>query len=479
MVISKKPKILLVFQHLPRGIITWPRVDFNYEKRIDELVKKFKNFCSDIDFTIAVAHDIEESKNLINRSKEFDGFLVYLLGGLAGVPLPIFESGKPVILVYDLYGGAEFLFDIGWARAKGFPVVGVCSSNFENVIKAVKLFKVIKRLSESKIILVTNKDKPEYWHAKNVRVREKFFREVYGTRKYGGCGETFNIQGQIDRIKKLFGTKVIRMSCEEINTYYTSIPEEEAEVLADRWINEALRIIEPTRDEIVKSARMYLGIKKAMKEKKADAFTIDCFGLLHKLAAYPCMALFQLNNEGLTGVCEADLSSTITQLLLRYLTEEITGEPRPGFVNDPVVDPTARRIIYAHCVASNKCFGPRGSANPYIIRSHAESRAGVAIQSLLPSGYKVTSVQIHFMRDPPLMVMHQAETIGNEDAEEGCRTKLVAKANVDKIINNWNRKGGWVFPAQWHRVTIFGDWRKQLINLAILMGMEVFEEDKD
>ena len=475
---AEKPKILVVFQHTPKGLIDWPRSDFDYEKRIGELTKRLEDSCPDVDFTTAVVHNMEGAKNLVKRSNEFDGFLVYLLGGLTGTPHPIFESGKPAVLAYDLYGGAgEFLFDIGWARARGFPVVGACSSNFEDVIKAVKLFKVVKRLSRAKIILVTSKDSPDYWSVKEVP--DTSFREIYGTKKYGGSGETFNMQGQIDRIRKLFGTEVIRMSYEEINAYHASIPEREAEVLADRWMGEALRVVEPTRDEIVKSARMYLGVKKAMEERKADAFAIDCYAQFHKLAAYPCMSLFQLNNEGLTGTCEADLSSAMTQLLLRYLTEEMSGEPRPGFVNDPIVDPAAGRIIYAHCLASNKCFGPRGPANPYIIRSHAESRAGVAVQSLLPSGNKVTSVQVHFMREPPLMVMHQGETVGNEDAEEACRTKLVAKADVDKIMDNWNKKGGWVFPAQWHRVTIFGDWRKQLIDLAILMGMETFEEDKN
>lgn len=478
MAMAEKPKILVVFQHTPKGLIDWPRLDFDYEKRIDELLDKLQNSCPNVDFISAVVHNMEEAKNLATRSNEFDGVLVYLLGGLTGAPHPIFESGKPVVMAYDLYGGAgEFLFDIGWARTRGFPVVGVSSSNFEDVVKALKLFKVIKRLSKARIILITSKDSPEYWSVKEVP--DASFREIYGTKKYGGSGETFNIQGQIDRIKRLFGIEVIRMSYEEINAHYASIPEQEAEVLADKWIGEALRIVEPTHDEIVKSARLYLGIKKAMGEKKADAFTIDCYAQFHKLAAYPCMSMFQLNNEGLTGICEADLSSAITQLLLRYLTEEMSGEPRPGFVNDPVVDLATGRIIYAHCLASNKCFGPKGPANPYIIRSHAESRAGVAVQSLLPSGNKVTSVQVHFMREPPLMVMHQGETIGNEDVEEACRTKLVAKADVGRIMENWNKKGGWVFPAQWHRVTIFGDWRKQLIDLAILMGIEIFEEDKD
>ncbi len=469
-----KPKILLVFTHRQKGICAWPRADFDYEKRKEELTKKLEYGCPSVDFVPATACSIEEAKDLVERSDEFDGFLVYLLGLITAAPATIVKSGKPVLLIDDLYGGSgEFLLTFGWARKKKFPVVGVGSSDLGDVVKAAKLFKVKKQLNEAKIILITSKDTPEY---KQTLPSE--FKELFGTKEFGGSGEEFNIQGQIDRIKKIFGAEVIRMRNEELNDYYESIPEQEAEVLADKWINEALRVVEPTRDEIVKSARMYLGIKKAMGEKKADAITIDCYRHFHELAAYPCMAYFQLNNEGLTGICEADLSSTITQLLLRYLTEEMTGSPRPGFVNDPVVNLASGRIIYAHCSANNKVFGPSGPTNPYVIRSHAETRKGVAPQSLMPSGEKVTTVQIHFMSEPPVMVIHRGRTITNEDVEEACRTKLVTEVNAEKIMRNWNRKDGWVFPANWHRVTIYGDFGEQLIDLANLMGMEVFEEDK-
>jgi len=30
----------------------------------------------------------------------------------------------------------------------------------------------------------------------------------------------------------------------------------------------------------------------------------------------------------------------------------------------------------------------------------------------------------------------------------------------------------------WHRVTFYGDWRRQAINLARLLGLKVIEEDK-
>jgi len=164
---------------------------------------------------------------------------------------------------------------------------------------------------------------------------------------------------------------------------------EEIEKYKDKWIKEALKVVEPAEEEILKSARMHLALKKAMEDKKADAVTVDCLGLYYsgKLFAYPCLSFFQLNNEGLTGVCEADLDSTITQLLIRYLTG------RPGYVSDPVIDTATNQIIYAHCVATNKVYGPDGLSNSYIIRSHTEDQKGTSVQSLMPTGEIVTTVK--------------------------------------------------------------------------------------
>jgi hypothetical protein len=50
-----------------------------------------------------------------------------------------------------------------------------------------------------------------------------------------------------------------------------------------------------------------------------------------------------------------------------------------------------------------------------------------------------------------------------------CRTKLATEANVQKILETY-RWG-------WHRVTFFGNWRKEVKDLATLMGLHVYEED--
>jgi hypothetical protein len=461
----EKPKISLVFSHMPRGTITWPSIDYDYKGRIKEITEEFKKKCPEIEFILAEVQNIEGAKELVKRKNEFDGFVVYLIGMWTGAPKLIARSSKPVILIDDLYGGSgEFLFTYGPARREGFPVVGIASQRFEDVVSAVKLFKVIKEFRKSRVLVITPNGKSRY------QSYPAYWGEILNTK----LGKIKDLQAQVKRIKELFGIDVIGMSYEELEGYCRSISDQEAESIANELAHRALKIIEPSRKEIFNAARMYLALKSAAKEKEADALTIDCC-LGNKLCAFPCVALAKLNNEGFPALCEADMSSLLVQLLMHYLSKELCGRSLPGFLNDPVIDLSLNQIIYAHCSAPTKMLGQQ--ENLYILRSLAERRTGVAVQSLMPLGKVLTGVQLHFMGNPTL-VIHQAKTIENIDREEGCRTKLAAETNAEKILLNWNKKGRYMMPAQWHRVVFYGDWRKPLIDLATLMGIEVFEEDR-
>ena len=69
------------------------------------------------------------------------------------------------------------------------------------------------------------------------------------------------------------------------------------------------------------------------------------------------------------------------------------------------------------------------------------------------------------------MVLHQAKAVGNLDAPRGCRTQLVGevKGDIEKLFRQWDQFG-------WHRVTVYGDVKEPLIELAKAMGLKVIEE---
>ena len=159
--------------------------------------------------------------------------------------------------------------------------------------------------------------------------------------------------------------------------------------------------------------------------------------------AYPCLGFMQLDNDGLVGACEADQRSTITKLLMTYLVG------RPGFISDPVIDTSKNQIIYAHCIAPTKVFGPDGPSNPYHIRSHSEDRKGACNRSLMPLGQMITTIQ--FDHNKKQVIFHQGKTVANVDEDKACRNKLAVEVKGDiyklRAFNNtslgvFNNKDG-------------------------------------
>lgn len=428
---SEKAKVRLVFTHIPPGSPTWPNIGYDYEERKSELFNKLSKGCPGIEFLQATAHNANDAKKILEADKEVDGYLIYMIGIWTRAPQTIAATGRPTIFVDDLYGGSgEFLIANSAAKRNGWKVAGVSSSNFEDVIQAAKCFECIKKLRSSVIL----------------RVGGGF-----------GCSE--------EGVEKVFGTKTVGVNYDPLNELYDKADPDEAKKWAKRWIEEAQRVVEPSREEIEKSGAMYLAMSELMRQNDAQAITINCLGGFYggHIKAYPCLGFFQLNNDGYVGACESDLTSTITMLLMTYLIG------RPGYISDPVIDTAKNQIIYAHCVAPNKVYGPKGRTNRYHIRNHSEDRKGAAVRSLMPLGEMTTTLE--FNPDNRKVIIHQAKSVSNIEEDKACRTKLAAevKGDIDKLLEYWDQWG-------WHRVTYYGDLKRPVENLAALLGFEVIEE---
>jgi len=434
-----KARIRLVFSHHreneqgKQSEQGWPYLGYDLGGMRKEVLARLQASCPDSEFLPAVAFSVADAQKILeqDKSQQIDGYLSYMLGGWAQAGQTFARAGKPTIYVGDLYGASgEILMAIAEAKRSGLKSFGVTSSRFEDVVQAVKCFECLKKLKSSVILDVGAAP--------------------------GELGKA---------IEQVFGTKVLPITFEQLDAAYKKADRAQARELAKKWIAAAQKLVEPAPQEIDMSAAMYLGMRSLLAEHHAQAITINCLGGFYggKMEAYPCLGHFQLNNDGLVGACEADLQSTITMLLMGYLVG------KPGYISDPVVDTATNRVIYLHCVAPNKVFGPAGPTNPYLIRSHAEDRKGAAVQSLMPVGHVVTTLE--FAPTRRQVVIHQAKTVGNVDDEKSCRTKLAAEVigDVEKLLSLWDQWG-------WHRVTFFGDHKRAVRQISTLLGFQVVEE---
>ncbi len=426
---NSQTKIRLVMAHPSSKEPCWPNIGYDFEGRKKEFLKMIRKECPDIEFLPVTARKDEDAKAALQSDAEVDGYIVYLVGCLWGrVPEIIAASGKPTVFIDNLFAGSgKFLTGYARARREGHRVVAVSSSDFNDAVGAVRCIDCIHKLRQSTALVVGGKpDK---------------------------------------KIEELFGTKMQGIDFPEISAAYKNADSSQARKWSEKWIKDAAKIIEPSRRDIEQSAVIYIAMLDLMEKYTARAITVNCLGGFYggHLPAYPCLGFMQLNNDGYVGACEADQRSTITMLLMSYLVN------RPGFISDPVIDTAKNQIIYAHCVAPTRVFGPKGTSNPFHIRSHSEDRKGACNRSLMPLGEMTTTIL--FDAGKKQVIMHQGKTVANVDLDLACRNKLAVevKGDIDKLMNHWDAWG-------WHRVTFFGDFKKQVSNMASLLGFEVIEE---
>lgn len=427
---ATKARLSLVFTHPGPEREGWPYLGYDYEKRKTELTARLRAACPDVEFQPVACQGAAEAQKILESTQQMDGYVVYLLGIPSDAPVAIGMSNRPTLLVDDLYGGTgTFLRAYPEARRKGMKVAGVSSSRFEDVVDAVGAFTAIKKLAASTLLDVTDRDLTQ------------------AKRTYA----------------ETLGVTLRQLSEKELHAAYEKADRAEARRWAGIWSGGAQKVLEPSPAEIEKSAAMYCGMRNLMVQNKAQGIAVDCLRLFYtnRMIAYPCLGFFQLNNDGYVGACEADIQSATSMLLMTYLTG------RPGYISDPVIDTSKNQVIYAHCVASSKVYGPKGPDAPYYIRDHSEDRQGAAVRVLLPTNVMTTTVK--FMPEKRAVVMHQAKAVENIDEDRACRTKLAAEVkDARKLLHDWEHG--------WHRVTVYGDVKTQVENVAGLMGFRVLEE---
>lgn len=474
---AARAKVRLVFAHTGSEGPIWPNIGYDFEPGKRKWVQNLSQLCPGVEFLPVTLQNADEAKKLLaeDKDKNIDGYLVLFTSCWTGVPAAIAASGKPTIYADELYqGSGEWLIQNAAARRTGMKVAGLSTSRVEDVADAARCFELLKKPGttiDSFLAAVNASRKKNTKPQQNLRCPADVVKLVEPAEVLKRLKEsTILLVGRTANdgdkaIESAFGTKVVEMDFKELNYLYQTADRTKAKEVADAWMGTAEKVIEPSRATIVDSAAMYLAKKALLKKYNAQAITINCLGGFYggHITAYPCLGFNQLNNDGLVGACESDTVSTITMLTMTYLTG------RPGMISDPILDTSKNQIIYAHCVAPSKVFGPEGPTNPYHIRTHSEDRKGAAIRSLMPLGYMTTTLEIHPVRKE--LVFHQAKAVENVDDDRACRTKLAGevKGDIEKLMNEWDRWG-------WHRVTYYGDLRAPIRKLAAALQLKVIEE---
>ncbi len=431
--IKSKVRVAKIYAGVPKAHWPTPLMDLDAEMRRyeGEFVRMQKEF-ADVDFVATrLVTAPEQVSGLREAIAEVDGILiVHLSMGIGPMLTELLKANRPTMLFAAPYSGHEWTTFATVMKSKDGALLDcILSSDFNDLAAAVRPLRAIHHLREAKIL--------------NVSTR---------------IPDAKLLQSVADK----FGTDIKTIGVGPVLDCYNSIDKRAADAEAERWIREAEKVVEPPRDEIERSARLALAFEKLLDDEKATVITVDCYGsMYHQLPAFPCVGFVRLNNLGLGGICESDLSCALTHVLLQGLTG------RPGFISDPTMDESVSGIILAHCLGTLKMDGPDGPPAPYRLRTIMERQEGCVPQARMRVGQKVT--QLRFV-GVDLIRHFTGKIIDVPDTDRGCRTKITVGIDGDpqKLWRNW--------ADGLHRQTVYGDITADLRRFCRLKDVRLLYE---
>jgi L-fucose isomerase-like protein len=456
----------------------WPNVGFDFQPVMDRITGTLARSFPRWELETSMAKGPEEAQKVLDgdAAAPMDGYIVCQLNCWNRVVQTVAGSGKPTLYVDFQYGGSGgFLVYTADFLRKKTPNLGfVASSRSEDLAAACRAFEKVKISGAAAefgaLVAAARRAATPAPGDLTVAADDLVCLSA------GECLEKMKASkilavggswpGIAPAIKEGLGIEVVDVPFAVVNEAWAAADKDEAAAIADRWARTAAKVEGVDRPTLVTSAAMFLGQKAVLRKYGANAITINCLGGFYggHIHAYPCLGFHELLNEGLVGACECDVRSTATMVAVTALTQG-----RPGYISDPVIDTAQRQIIYAHCVASNKAFGPDGPTNPFEILTHSEDRQGASVRSVLPLGHMTTTVEVSPERK--LLLFHQGKAVANSPDDRACRTKLAAEpvGDIEKLFAEWDQWG-------WHRVTVYGDLKKPVYELADALGWKVLEE---
>lgn len=453
----------------------WPNIGFDFNPHMERINSSLKKNFPDFTFIPSMVKGPEEADKIVemDKAEKIDGYIVCQMNCWNRVVQSVAKTGKPVLYSDFQFGGSGgfLVYTAAFLRENTGNVGFVASSKEEDFLAAVNCFNIIKNGgTPAEFVAATNKSRLDKTKTKG---NYSVLANSIQTLSAGECvrrlksSKILAVKDQNSGIAPpIMGIPLEYIPFSEVNAAWSKADKDEAAEVADKWKNTASEVIDVSRDTLLTSAAMYLGMKSVLKNHNANAITMNCLGGFYggHIHAYPCLGFHELCNEGLIGACECDEKSTATMLTFATMTNG-----RPGFISDPVIDTSKRQIIYAHCVAPNKMFGATGETNPFRIMTHSEDRQGASVQSVLPLNYMTTTLELN--NDNKEILMHQAVAVSNDPDDRACRTKLCAEpvGDIEKLFTMWDKWG-------WHRVTFYGDLKESVFALAGETGWKVIEE---
>ena len=357
---------------------------------------------------------------------------------LTRVVAPILEAGRPLAVFSLPASGHDWMYAPRWHR-QGHRVTLLASSDYDELERGLRLLRVIPMMRRTRILL---------------------FPPARGTE--AACSP--------EEVKNNLGADVVAIEQKDVDEMLAAVDDEAIRAEIDAWTKGAKEILEPTKEDIEKAARVSVVLDRLVEQEQADGLAIGtCMGWLSR--GFPCLGFTRLRDRGVPAACEGDMDSLLTMILFQHAID------RPGFQGNATFD-TARNALWtAHCTAPLKMDGPEGEEAPYLLRGHSEvGGSGCVPEVQYRIGQVITRTKLVNL---DTILASTGEIIDvPEKAVHGCRTQIVTKVrDAAKMAAGWSSTLETEDAMTLlHRVVFYGDHMQSIRHLANLMGLKVVEE---
>ncbi len=434
---SSKLKVAKLYLANTQPMWPHPKMDLNAE--VQEYEKEFarmqKGELADVEFVgNTLVTSVEQLAALKPQIQDADAVLaIHVAWSVAPILNEIMGMAKPTAVFAAPYSGHDWTSFGTWRRAKDGALIDFyLTSDYEQLAVALRPFRAMHHLREARIL------------------------DASGVTRW---------KDYMTAVTAKFGTQHAYLGRDRVMEAYNAVDEARAAAEATHWTKQAEAVVEPPPDEVLRSCRLALAFEDLLSQEKATVLTVDCYGsMYHQLPAFPCVGFTRLNDMGLAGICESDLTSAMTYILLQGLCG------KPGFISDPTVDESNNTIILAHCLGTLKMDGPGGPTAPYRLRTIMERQEGCVPQVRMRVGQKVTQAQLV---EPDLLLYFTGTIVDVPRTERGCRTQITVKVDgdVERLWKNWTYR--------LHRTTVYGDVVKDLRRFCRYTGVRMVNEAEE
>jgi L-fucose isomerase-like protein len=171
-------------------------------------------------------------------------------------------------------------------------------------------------------------------------------------------------------LKKVFGATIVPVSFAQMQDFVESADSKRITGRVEE-IKKTVKNIMVEENILSESVKYYFAFLEIVKNFGLDALSVNCYPHPY-IKAKTCLALSNMNDDGITAACESDANAAI----LMYMLKSISG--KSSLSSDLICEDTANNsIMFSHCGCGP--FSCAESMDDIKLEEHFEVKSGMAV----------------------------------------------------------------------------------------------------